>query len=428
MSDLVTDLTDRLTRLEQRLTRVEDEAEISRLIATYGPLADAGDAEAVAALWVEDGVYDVDEIKMTGRAEILAMIQSKNHQAWIAGGCAHFVGPVRICVDTDAGLAEAVGHSLMVVNEDGFVVRRATANAWRLRRTEQGWRVTVRTSRVLDGRAEATALLARAGTFGGDVTEQAARRLAEAAEAGVACAPVRDLIGGNDLAAAYAVQSINVASKIAGGAKVVGRKIGATSPAVRAQLGVDQPDFGWLFDDMDLTGADEVPMGRLLQPKAEAEIAFVLATDLADGPLDAAQVRASVAYAVAALEIVDSRIAGWDIQFGDTVADNASSGLYVLGTQRRTLDELEPLDVEMTMTLDGEVVSTGNGAACLGDPLNALAWLARTAREYGEPLRAGQVVLSGALGPMRDVHAGAVVSATISGLGSVTATFSEETQ
>lgn len=428
MTDLVTELTDRLAMLDQRLRRLEDEAEISRLIATYGPLADAGDAEAVAAMWVEDGVYDVDEITMTGRAEILAMVRSTNHQAWIAGGCAHFVGPVRVCVDTPAGLAEAVGHSLMVVNDDGFVVRRATANVWQLRRTDEGWRVVVRTSRILDGRAEAPALLGRAGNLEVDVTKQAAHRLAEAEASGVACAPVRDLIGADDLTAAYAVQSVNVAAKIAGGARVVGRKIGATSTAVRTQLGVDQPDFGWLFDDMDLTGADEVPMSRLLQPKAEAEIAFVLAEDLADGPLDPAQIRASVAYAVAALEIVDSRIAGWDIRFGDTVADNASSGLYVLGTERRTLEELEPIDVEMTMSIDGEVVSTGKGADCLGDPLNALAWLARTAREYGEPLRAGQVVLSGALGPMRDVHPGAVVSADISGLGSVTATFSRETQ
>jgi 2-keto-4-pentenoate hydratase len=422
------DLAGRLALLEQRLARLEEEAEITRLIATYGPLADAGDAEAVAALWVEDGVYDVDEIKMTGRAQILAMIRSRNHREWIAGGCAHFVGPVRVSLDVDAGLAEAVGHSLMVVNQDGFVVRRATANHWQLRRTDEGWRVVVRTSRVLDGRAEAPALLARAGAPVAGVTEQAARRLADAAAAGVACAPVRDLIGDDDLAAAYAVQSLNIAARIAGGARVVGRKIGLTSPAVQEQLGVDQPDFGWLFDDMDLTGADEVPMSLLLQPKAEAEIAFVLAEDLAEGPLDEAQIRASVAYAVAALEIVDSRIAGWDIRFGDTVADNASSGLYVLGTERRTLDEVAPVDVEMTMTIDGQVVSTGTGAACLGDPLNALAWLARTAREYGEPLRAGQVVLSGALGPMRDVHPGAVVSATISGLGSVTATFSKETQ
>lgn len=259
-----------------------------------------------------------------------------------------------------------------------------------------------------------------------DGVAEAATRLLDAATSQQPCPPVRDLIGPDDLQAAYAVQRRNAEARIAAGATVVGRKIGLTSPAVQAQLGVDQPDFGWLLDDMDVTGAPEVPMSRLLQPKAEAEVAFVLKADLADGPLDEAQVRGAVDHAVAALEIVDSRVAGWDIRFGDTVADNASSGLYVLGTERRTLDEVEPVEVEMTMSIDGEEVSTGNGAACLGDPLNSLAWLARAARDHGEPLRAGQVVLSGALGPMREVHPGAVVTATISGLGTVTARFSDD--
>ena len=132
----------------------------------------------------------------------------------------------------------------------------------------------------------------------------------------------------------------------------------------------------------------------------------MLGADLADGDLDEEQVRAAVAQVLPALEIVDSRIADWDITFVDTVADNGSSALYVLGAEARTLDEFEPVDVEMSMTRNGEVVSTGNGAACLGDPLHALAWLARTARDLGEPLRAGQVVLSGALGPMAPVVAG----------------------
>ena len=252
----------------------------------------------------------------------------------------------------------------------------------------------------------------------------AADRLRRAAEGSTPCAPVRDLIGAADVAAAYAVQSVNIEARRQAGATVVGRKIGLTSPAVQQQLGVDQPDFGWLLDDMDLTGADEVPMELLLQPKAEAEIAFVLKEDLDEGPLDDAQIRGAVDYAVAALEIVDSRVTGWDIAFGDTVADNASSGLYVLGTERRTLAEFEPIEVTMSMSIDGVEVSTGDGAACLGNPLNALAWLARTAREYGEPLRAGQVVLSGALGPMRDVTPGSTVTAAINGLGSVTARFS----
>ncbi|GAB2868586.1 2-keto-4-pentenoate hydratase [Nocardioides pacificus] len=237
------------------------------------------------------------------------------------------------------------------------------------------------------------------------------------------CEPVRDLIGSDDVAAAYRVQEQLTAARLAGGARIVGRKIGATSEAVQTQLGVDQPDFGVLFDDMDCSADGVVPMDRLLQPKAEAEVAFVLSQDLAEGPLDVAQVRGAVEYAVVALEIVDSRIGNWNISFGDTVADNASSGLYVLGSERQTLDEVEPVEVEMSMSIDGEIVSTGNGAACLGDPLNALSWLARMARDHGEPLRAGQVILSGALGPMRPVEPGAIVTAVISGLGSVTAHF-----
>jgi 2-keto-4-pentenoate hydratase len=251
---------------------------------------------------------------------------------------------------------------------------------------------------------------------------EAAARLAEAAETGTPCPPVRDLIGRDDLHAAYAVQRRNAEVRTAAGAAVVGRKIGLTSPAVQAQLGVDQPDFGILFADMAHPDGADVPTGAVLQPRVEAEVAFVLKADLADGPLDDAQVRTAVDYAVAALEVCGSRIAGWDISFGDTVADNASAGAYVLGTERKTLEEFVPRDVEMSMTVDGVQVSTGNGAACLGDPVNALVWLARQARDLGEPLRAGQVVLSGALGPMKPVEPGAQIHAHITGLGSVSMT------
>lgn len=253
--------------------------------------------------------------------------------------------------------------------------------------------------------------------------DEAARRLQCAAATGVPCAPVRDLIGATDAALAYAVQERLTAARLAAGAEIVGRKIGLTSPVVQAQLGVDRPDFGVLFADM-LVGPDAAaPTRRLLQPKVEAEIAFVLGADLDDGSLDAEQVRAAVDHAVAALEIVDSRIRGWDITFADTVADNASSGLFVLGTERRDLGSFEPVDAQMSMQLDGEVVSTGSGAACLGDPLAALRWLALTAREFGQPLRSGQVVLSGALGPMVAVAPGSHVVASITGLGTVRTSF-----
>ena len=149
----------------------------------------------------------------------------------------------------------------------------------------------------------------------------------------------------------------------------------------------------------------------------------MLGADLEHGDLDVDQVRAAVDHQRAALEIVDSRIAGWDITFGDTVADNGSSARYVLGPVRVGLDETEPVTVKMTLSRDGEVVSTGEGSACLGDPLAALAWLARTARAMGDPLRAGEVVLSGALGPMVPVSPGASYRAELSGLGEVAVSF-----
>ncbi|KJF24038.1 2-keto-4-pentenoate hydratase [Rhodococcus sp. ACPA4] len=252
----------------------------------------------------------------------------------------------------------------------------------------------------------------------------AADRLATAAATGVPCAPVRDLIGSEDLVAAYAVQRRVDEIRRNAGAVVVGRKIGLTSVAVQQQLGVDQPDLGVLYADMDFTGSESIPMDRLIQPKVEAEVAFVLGADLVDGPLDNAQVRDAIEYSVAAIEICDSRIESWDIKFGDTVADNASSGVYVLGTERHTLAEVEPADVVMSMSVDGTEVSTGVGTACLGDPIEAVVWLARTARELGQPLTAGQVILSGALGPMAPVVAGNVVTVNVSGLGSVTTSFS----
>ena len=238
-----------------------------------------------------------------------------------------------------------------------------------------------------------------------DAISAAVERLAEAARTRVPCAAIRDLIGTDDLAAAYAVQQGLVQGRLAGGVTVVGRKIGATSKAVQDQLGVDQPDFGYLLSDMDVSsGIDGVPipMHTLVQPRVEAEVAFVLAHDVdpadeSDITLDA--VREAVDVALPALEIVDSRIENWDIGFTDTVADNASSGLYVVGRDGRTLAEFAPVEVVMSLSINGEVRSTGNGAACLGDPLEALRWLAVQAHRFGDPLRAGHLILSGALGP-----------------------------
>lgn len=248
---------------------------------------------------------------------------------------------------------------------------------------------------------------------------RAADRLRAAARNRQPCEPVRDLIDPQDIDAAYGVQRVLTDTRIADGARVVGRKIGLTAEAVQHQLGVDRPDFGVLFADMEYHDGDTVPSDLLLQPRVEAEIAFTLAHDLVGDHIDLAVVRAAVDHAVAALEIVDSRIRGWDISLADTIADNASSGLYVLGTRYVPLSSFEPADAAMTMTVDGQMTSTGTGTACLGDPLASLAWLAVTVRDLGDPLRAGQVVLSGALGPMTPVQAGNHVAAHISGLGSV---------
>ncbi|WP_328828730.1 2-keto-4-pentenoate hydratase [Nocardioides acrostichi] len=261
--------------------------------------------------------------------------------------------------------------------------------------------------------------------------DAAVQRLAEAQATRVPCAAVRDLIGTDDLDAAYAVQQGLVQARIAGGVTVVGRKIGATSKAVQDQLGVDQPDFGYLLSDMDVSagaaeGADPIGMATLVQPRVEAEVAFRLARDVDDAEITIDSVRDAVEVALPALEIVDSRIGDWDITFTDTVADNASSGLYVVGSDGVPLSELEPREVEMSLTINGEVRSSGNGAACLGDPLEALRWLAVQCRRFGDPLRAGQVVLSGALGPFVPFVAGDEVTATISGFAPLTVSFRED--
>lgn len=257
-----------------------------------------------------------------------------------------------------------------------------------------------------------------------DITAAVAR-LSAAQQTRVPCAPVRDLIGTDDLDAAYAVQQGLVSARLDGGVTVVGRKIGATSEAVQQQLGVDQPDFGYLLSDMDVSHDRPISMRTLVQPRVEAEVAFVLSRDITGDDITLGSVRDAVDVALPALEIVDSRIADWDIGFTDTVADNASSGLFVVGDDGRPLTEVEPVDVVMELSINGEVRSAGKGTACLGDPLEALRWLAVQAHRFGDPLRAGQVVLSGALGPFVPFAAGDEVRAEISGFAPLTVTFEE---
>jgi 2-keto-4-pentenoate hydratase len=252
-----------------------------------------------------------------------------------------------------------------------------------------------------------------------DPVSRAAAALWEAGRTGIACTPIRTIIGESDVETAYAVQEHNTKQRIEGGARLVGRKIGLTAASVQAQLGVSQPDYGMLFHDMDVANGDEVAPGRLIQPKVEAEVAFIMGRDLADEKLTTADVLGAIAWAVPALEIVDSRVESWNIRISDTIADNASSGLFVLGHDARRLDAIDLQGCGMALERDGELVASGAGAACLGSPINATLWLARVMAKAGRPLRVGDVVLSGALGPMVAAKPGAAFEARIQGLGSV---------
>lgn len=250
-------------------------------------------------------------------------------------------------------------------------------------------------------------------------------RLRQAYVAG-AVAPLRDGLEPTDAAGAYAVQAINTRHWLEQGRTLSGRKIGLTAKAVQVQLGVDRPDFGALFADMRIADGGELLASQVLQPKAEAEVALVLASDLDDPGLTEADLAAAVKDVRVAIEIVDSRIADWKITFADTVADNGSSAFYVLGSQPRALEGLDLWTCGMALEINGEVVSLGAGAACLGHPLKAALWLARTLAELGDPLRTGDVVLTGALGPMVALSPGDVVRATIGGLGSCGFTYRQD--
>lgn len=255
--------------------------------------------------------------------------------------------------------------------------------------------------------------------------EQAADRIWKVYQDHNPCNPVRDLIGEADLQQAYAVQQLNTQKWLAMGRRVVGRKIGLTSEAVQKQLGVDQPDYGMLFDHMQVAEGGQIPWNEVHQPKVEMEVAFVLNQALDQANITEAQLVAAIDHAVAAMEIVGSRIEGWNIRITDTVADNASSSHFVLGKERKTLDQVDLVNCRMKMTKRGEVVSEGMGKACLGSPVYAALWLAQTMSDLGRPLQAGDIILAGALGPMCAVQPGDSFEGTIDGFGGVSVSFGE---
>lgn len=251
----------------------------------------------------------------------------------------------------------------------------------------------------------------------------AADALAQARASRQTIPPVSSSYGIKSLEDAYAVAEHNTQRRLLQGRRVTGLKVGLTSKAVQQQLGVDQPDFGVLFDDMEHLDSQDISVSRLLQPKVEAEVAFIVGRNLDRISPTYGEFLTCLDYALAAIEIVDSAIADWKITLTDTVADNASSGLYLLGNQPMKVGALPLGSLGMQMYNNGQLVSTGAGASCLGHPLRAAYWLACTMAIRGQGLCAGQVILSGALGPMVPVVERDIVVADLGPLGSVRCRF-----
>jgi 2-oxopent-4-enoate/cis-2-oxohex-4-enoate hydratase len=233
--------------------------------------------------------------------------------------------------------------------------------------------------------------------------------------------PLRGRVDGITIEDAYLISRQILELRLAEGEVVVGKKIGVTSPAVQDFLGVHQPDFGYLTDAMVFDG--QMPISELMiQPKAEGEIAFRLSKDLRGPGVTPEDVLAATAEVHPCFEVVDSRIADWDIKIMDTVADNASSGAFVIGPGTPP-DGIDFAALHMRVTKNGASLSEGLGSAALGSPLNCVAWLANTLGGFGVPLLAGEIILSGSLVPLEPVTAGDVMRADVGGLGSVEVQF-----
>ena len=254
--------------------------------------------------------------------------------------------------------------------------------------------------------------------------EAAAERLRAAAAAGEPCEPIRGLLGefaGPE--AGYAVQQLNTEHSLGAGRRVSGHKVGLTNKAVQEQLGMDEPIWGVLYSDKCRTDGDDIGDAGLMEPRLEVEVAVVLGSDLDQGRHSVVDVISATAYVLPALEIVDSRIA-WNITSADMIADNAGSGLYVLGTRPVPLVAVDLRRVEMRVAVNGEEAATGSGEACLGNPLNSVVWLADTMCQRGTPLRAGETIMTGSLCPMQPLAPGDELLAEIDGLGTVSARLS----
>lgn len=224
---------------------------------------------------------------------------------------------------------------------------------------------------------------------------------------------------------AYHVQLTRIEKKVNDGDVITGKKIGLTSLAMQNLLGVDQPDYGHLLKSMEVKNGGEISLSSLFQPKIEGEIAFVLKQDLVGPNVTVEDVLQATDYVVASIEIVDSRVKDWKIKLEDTIADNASCGLYVLSDQKVKLEDVHLPSISMQLLKNGEVVNTGQGTDVLGNPAVCVQWLANKLHTYNVDLKAGEVILSGALSAAVVAEPGDIFTARFTTLGDVTVEFTE---
>ncbi len=236
-------------------------------------------------------------------------------------------------------------------------------------------------------------------------------------------APLREQEPQITIEDAYLIQSHMVARRLEAGETVIGKKIGATSRPVQELLGVYQPDFGILTSGMLIPEGETLDLAKLIQPKAEAELAFILKEDLAGPGITAMDVIRATEYVTPCFEIVDSRIKDWNIHIQDTVADNASCGVFVLGSTKADPRDLDLSLAGMVLEKNGELFSTGTGAAVQGSPVNAVVWLANTLGALGVPFKAGEIILSGSQSSLVPVADGDELICTVGGLGSCRVSF-----
>ena len=253
--------------------------------------------------------------------------------------------------------------------------------------------------------------------------DEAARLLQAAQEDRAPVGPLTERYPAMEVADAYAIQQVNLRRRLESGARLVGHKIGLTSEPMQTLLGVDEPDFGYILNDMVIAPGSAVPRDRFCAPRVEPEVAFLLDKPLRGPGVSVDDVRAATSAVAVALEIVDSRIADWKLTLRDTVADNASSGAVVLGDWVPYREGTDLPGARASLQLNGTEVDSGLGSAVLGDPAAAVAWLANALAPFGTDILPGQFVMSGSFTTAAFVHPGDSASATISGLGAVSLKF-----